>query len=205
MENPNTMSPHRAEANAKLSPTGAKLFKFIEFDDKEELLAEIRKHPIGAVARAATGTLMALIIAISVTLLARNFDSLGVNDLGGNDSVRTLLLAGGLILSLLVLAATALVVVIYQSNVIYVTNQKIAEVAYISIFNRKVTQLGLGSIEDVTFRQQGIFPHLFNYGTIIIETAGEVENCYFSYLPNPNFYSQEIIQAHEDYINLHDD
>jgi hypothetical protein len=204
MENQNLMTPHKAEVSAKLSPMGAKFFKYIEFDDTEELLAEIRKHPIGAVVIGATGVLIALIIAISTTLLGRNIDGLGISSAGSTGSLKILVLAGGLILSILALAATALSVVIYQNNVIYLTNLKIAEVAYLSVFNRKITQLGLGSIEDVTFRQIGIFSRLFRYGTVIIETAGEVENCNFTYLPNPNFYSQKIIQAHEEYVRSHE-
>jgi hypothetical protein len=201
MDNQNTMSVHRQEAAAKLSPMGVKFFKFIEFDDDEQLLTEIRKHPIGVIVIGATGILISLIISTATALLARNFDSLGLASTG---NFKLLILVGGLILSLLALAATALSVVIYQNNVIYLTDQKVAEVAYLSVFNRKVTQLGLGSIEDVTFRQQGIFPRLFNYGTIIIETAGEIENCDFTYMPNPNFYSQEFIQAHEQYIQTHE-
>jgi len=200
MDNSTAISPHKAEASAKLSPMGAKLFRYIEFDDKEELLAEIRKHPIGAIVTGATGVIIALVIAIATTLLARNLGNL---DITNNDSMKALLLAGGLILALLALAITAISVAIYNNNVIYVTNQKIAEVSYVSIFNRKVTQLGMGSVEDVTFRQQGIFAKIFGYGTIIVETAGEVENCYFTLMPNPNFYAQKIIQAHEDYINVH--
>jgi len=203
MNTPTQMSPHQAEACAQLSPLGAKLFKYIEFDDDEELIVEIHKHPIGAIALGAAGVIIALIIAIATTLLARNLDNLNIVSSGNSSGFKALLSAGGLILALLALAITAIIVAIYNNNVIYVTNQKIAEVAYMSIFNRKVTQLGMGSVEDVTFRQQGIFARLFGYGTIIVETAGAVENCYFTLLPNPNFYAQKIIQAHEAYIDAH--
>jgi len=203
MDNPNQISRHRASASSRLSPLGAKLFKFVEFDDNEEFLIEIRKHPIGAIIIGGTGVTIALIIAIAATLIARNFDSFELTAAGGGATTRALLLVGGLILSLLALGATALSVVVYQSNVIYVTNQKIAEVAYLSVFNRKVTQLGLSHIENVTFHQDGIFPHLFNYGNIVIETASELENTSFTYVPSPNFYSQKIIQAHEDYLDSH--
>lgn len=199
MDRDNT-SLHKGRANIKLSPMGAKLFRYVEFDDNEEFLVEIRKHPIGAIVTAATGILIAFIIAITTTLVARNFDWLSVS---GGSGIKALLLTGGLILSLLALGATGLSVFVYRSNVIYVTNQKIAEVAYLSIFNRKITQLGLGSIENVTYQQDGIFPHLFDYGHIVIETASEIENTSFSLVPRPNFYSQIIIQAHEDYLDAH--
>src|SRR3990167_3288290 len=201
----NKMSSHKAETKKKLSTLGAKLFRYVEFDDKEEFLTEIRKHPIGAVVIGATGSLIAFIITIAVTLIARNIDSFSLSGSGGNESAKALLLIGGLIMSLLALGATGISVFVYRSNVIYVTNQKIAEVAYLSLFNRKVTQLGLSHIENVTFHQDGILPHLFNYGNIVIETASELENTSFSYVPNPNFYSQQIIQAHEAYLDSHNE
>jgi hypothetical protein len=201
-ENGQTMSAHRAEAYKKLSPMGAKLFKYIEFDDDEDLLAEIRKHPVGVVGISIVGILIAFIIGASTILLAVSLNSAAV-DVGGGGLVQTLLVAGGVILALLALAATAIAVVIYRSSVVFVTNEKIAEVAYLSIFNRKVTQLGVGNVEDVTVQQKGILSHIFDYGNITVETAGESENCSFTMTPHPNFYSRIIIEAHEEFVHKH--
>ncbi|HSX52892.1 MAG TPA: PH domain-containing protein [Patescibacteria group bacterium] len=195
-----TMSAHRLQACEGMSAMGKKLFRYVEFDDTEELIAEIRKHPIGAFARGITGAFISLIIVLATSALALNLDNFNI-DFGDNSHIiKLILIAVGLVLGLLALAATALTVVIYRSSVIFITDQKIAEVMYVSIFNRKVTQLGVGSVEDVTVQQRGLFPRLFNYGTIVVETAGEVENCNFTMLPNPNFYSQKIIQDHELYV-----
>jgi len=202
LQRPGTMSDHQQQASTVLSPMGKKLFHYIEFDDSEVLIAEIRKHPIGAIVQGIIGVLISIVLVVSTMLLAANIDKLGFStgDGTGSGTIKAVLIIVGLILGLLALAITALSIVVYLSNIIFITDQKIAEVAYISVFNRKVTQLGIGSVEDVTVAQQGLFPRLFHYGTIVVETAGEVENCDFSLLPNPNFYSQKIIEAHELYV-----
>lgn len=201
MANIQANSPHRSEAMQQLTPMGKKLFRFVEFDDDEELLAEIRKHPIGAIMQAIIGVTISLILMLALVLLALNLENLGF-DLGdGGGGIKMLLIGGGILLGLVALAVTAITVVIYRSSVIFITNQKIAEVAYVSVFNRKITQLGIGSVEDVTVHQRGLLARLFDYGTIVVETAGEVENCNFTMMPNPNFYAQKIIQAHELYIH----
>jgi len=192
---------HRAEACERLSPVGRKLFKYVEFDSDEELIAEIRKHPIGLVTTGIIGVFISLSVFIGTILLAANLESLGFNLGDGGGSIKAIIITFGLILSLLALGITAISLVLYVRNVVFVTNEKIAEVAYISLFNRKVTQLGLGQVEDVTVSQRGIFSHIFDFGTIIIETAGEKENCTFTLVPTPNKFSQIIIEAHEG--NVH--
>lgn len=203
MVNSEPISAHRAEACKHLSPLGAKLFKYVEFDDDEELIAEIRKHPLGELITGLTGIVIATILAVSIVLLAVNLDSFSPDVGEGGGAARTLLLVMGVVLSLVALGATAIAVAIYRSNVIFVTNEKIAQVAYLSIFNRKVTQLSVGNVEDVTVHQKGIFTHIFNYGTIIVETAGEIANSAFTMVPHPNFYSQKIIDAHEKFVHKH--
>lgn len=191
---------HRAEACARMTPIGAKLFKYVEFDADEELIAEIRKHPIGYIVIAITGVFIALAVLIGTTLLGANIDNLGFSLGDSSSSAQAIVILIGVVLTLLILGATAIAIVIYIRNVVYVTNEKIAEVSYISLFNRKVTQLGVGEVEDVTVEQKGILSRIFNYGTLIVETAGEKENATFTLVPHPNTHSQEIIEAHEKYV-----
>ncbi len=193
------LTEHQVEAEDKLSPMGKRLFRYIEFDEKEELIAEIRRHPIGIVFILVTGLFIATTVLVAAIVLATNLDNLGVN-LGSTGSIKAIIIGIGAVVSLVALIGTAIPYTIYRSNVIYITNQKIAEVLYISLFNRKVTQLGMGQVEDVNIIQRGILPRIFNYGTLIVETAGEIENCTFSFVPNPYINSPKIIQAHEEYV-----
>jgi len=194
-----TMSAHKAEACRRLSPIGQKLFRFVEFDDQEELLAEIRKHPIGLFLIAITGVFISLTILFATTALSIGAGNSGVFEQFGS-TPQLVLIVLGLLLTGLGFVATFIIGIIYRSNVVFVTNEKIAEVMYVSLFNRRIVQLGIGSVEDVTVSQKGIFSRIFDYGTLLVETAGELENCTFTYVPKPNETSQLIIQTHETYV-----
>ncbi len=190
---------HRAEVCEQLSPVGKKLFQYIEFDANEELLSEIRKHPLGLVGIALTGIFITLAIVISSFYLAISLPNMNVG-VADDSPIKGFIISFGLILGVLTLAVTAISLIIYARNVIYVTSQKIAQVNYLSLFNRQVTQLGIGNVEDVTVHQRGILAHIFGYGTLRVETAGELPNPEFSLVPKPYPEARIMVTAHEDYV-----
>ncbi len=191
---------HRAEAGQQLSSVGRRLFKYVEFDENEQLIAEIRKHPVGIVAILLVASLVSLAVMGVGLFLASNLDNLGFNSLDGNGSAKAAIAGVSLILIFFTAVVATISIILYRLNVVYITNEKVAEVAYYTIFNRKTTQLGIGQIEDATVQQKGIFARVFGYATLIVETAGEKENATFSLVPQPNLHSQQIVEAHEKYV-----
>lgn len=193
---------HRHAAESQLSEEGRRYFKLIEFDTNEELVTEIRKHPFGlALVYATGGFVIATLLAIAIGLSRLNLNEF----FGGNVSstlapivilAAFLLMVGGIVI-------TFIAAFLYKSNVIYVTSEKIAQVVYISLFNRKISQLSIGDVQDVTVTQKGIFAHAFNYGTLVIETSGEQQNYTFSYVPDPYQKSKLLVGAHERNLIAH--
>lgn len=182
----------------KLSSVGQKHLPLIEKDKDEMIVYEIRKHPFGMVSIYATGIFVALaILAVGLVIMyALRRDEFGLGqDLSSLGAV-ALLLCG--LLSILSLIVAAIAAYLYQSNVVYVTNEKIAQVLYTTLFDRKISQLSIGDVQDVTTRQAGLFARLFNYGTLVIETAGEQSNYMFSFTPRPYEASRVIVNAHEE-------
>lgn len=122
-------------------------------------------------------------------------DRLGIgSDL---DVAKPLVAVVGFILEVLILVMTAITAWIFTHNLLLVTNEKIAEITYVSIFNRKITQLDLVDIQNVSVEQKGIFPRIFGYGTLFIETAGERENVTLTYAPYPYQCAKEIVGVRE--------
>jgi hypothetical protein len=193
------MTPHRQEACALLSPIGQKFFPFIEFDEDEQLLGEIRKHPVGQFMIMAGGVIVALVTAILTIVLAANVSRLGTT-VSDPSSLQNIIFGIGFVVSVIALLGTVIPVYIYRSSVIFITSEKIAEVMYVSLFNRKITQLGIGNVEDVTYSQLGILPRMFDFGTLNIQTASDTDNAVFSYVPLPNKNTQLIIEAHEQFV-----
>lgn len=181
----------------KLSRLGRKLFNVIEFDENEKLVHEIKKHPFGLFVIYVAGLVIAIIL-FAVCLTAAWFIGSEFSELEAEvNRNRSLFVLVGLVLALLSLGATFIAGHIYSSNSMLITNEKIAQVLYKSLFSRKISQLSIGDVQDVTVTQDGIFPRMFNYGTIVIETAGEQQNYTFTYAPDPYQSAKAIVGAHE--------
>lgn len=180
-----------------LSSNGKQLFKNIEFDENEKLIYEIRKHPFGLFVIYLTGfsiTMVLFLILVVGSTMVKGDPGVGVSA----GSLRALMIGVGAILSLTAVIMTLIAAYLYSSNVVIITNEKLAQFLYITIFDRKISQLSIGDVQDVTVSQKGVFARLFNYGTLVIETAGEQQNYTFTYTPTPYEASKAIVGAHEE-------
>jgi hypothetical protein len=185
----------------QLSPSARQVFKLIEFDEDEKLIYEIRKHWFGLFLIYLVGSfVIASLLAISLGAgLVRSSDFIG----SSLSTLQLLAIASSLLLAILVSAVTAISAYLYRTNVILVTSDKLAQLLNPTLFNRKISQLSIGDIQDATVVQKGLFPHLLNYGTIVIETAGEQQNYTFTYAPNPYECAKAIVNSHEENLKLH--
>lgn len=201
----NTQSAHYQAACKNLSPIGKRAFSLIEFDDNENLVAEIRKHWFGLVLIWLVGLLVTIILA-GMPLLMLGDQSLvsafaGDGVATGNFNVAIILIS--IILGGLAFLVTALLALFYTRNVMFVTTQKLAQVKYAGLIHRKVSQLSIGDVQDSTVKQSTIPARIFNYGKMTMETAGEQDNFEFSYVPNPAQNARAIIWAHEENMKLY--
>ncbi len=181
----------------KLSGLGRKLLNDIEFDENEIMVCEIRKHPFGLFLIYAIGTFVTVILF--TTMVGGAFFLQGDPLQTGSElsNWRPAVVLIGFILSILSIVVTAIGAYLYKSNILLVTSEKIAQLLYRTIFDRKISQLSIGDVQDVTVKQKGVFAHLFNYGTLTIETSGEQQNYTFTYAPFPYQCSKDIVGAHE--------
>ncbi len=181
-----------------LSKHGKKCLSLIEFDEEEKVIAEIRRHPFGLFLIYTTGLTIAVIVFAALVgggLLAEGDRADFGFDIG---VLKTILVVAGTVLAGLVLVGTAIAGYLYKNNVVILTSEKIAQFLYTSLFDRKISQLSIGDVQDVTVSQKGVFSRIFNYGTLVIETAGEQQNYMFTYTPDPYNTSKKIVGAHEE-------
>lgn len=187
----------------QLSSSAKQAFQLIEFDKDERLLYEVRKHWFGLYVIYAVGAFISLIlilIAVGAALIGDGA-ALGAGISFSQLQLPVILLC--FLTALLVVASTAIGAFLYKSNVILVTSDKLAQLLNVSLFNRKISQLSIGDIQDVSVVQKGVFAHLFKYGTIIVETAGEQQSYEFTFAPYPHEAAKMIITAHEENLKLH--
>lgn len=159
----------------------------------EEVVMEVSKHPIGAYISLFTGLGVSVAI-LAITVIFTLYLS-SSNSTSGLYS--SLVLVLGIVLSVASLLATLVYVYLYRQNRLIITTEKVALITYNSIFSRKVTQLSIERVQDVTVLQVGILPRIYKYGTILIETAGEAEQCVFAFTPAPHELSKKIMDVHE--------
>jgi hypothetical protein len=194
--------PHHMDPS-QLSPSARQVFKLIEFDENEQLLFEIRKHWFGLfliyfMGSFVTVMLLAAIIGAAAITPDTQFGT-GID----MTALRLPIILIGFLLAILSTIMTAIAAYLYRSNVILVTNEKLAQLLNPTLFNRKISQLSIGDVQDVSVHQRGIFPHAFHYGTIVIETAGEQQNYDFTYAPNPYECAKAIVNAHEENLKAY--
>lgn len=181
------------QANAehlKINPLAA-------MQDGEEMIADIHRHPFGIISLYFFAFLgLAAACGVILLLVPR---LVGANTSSDYDPT---MISIGLITVVIVLTLIGLGVatMVYWQNRWVVTSDSLTQITQRSLFNRQVSQLSFGNLEDVTAEQRGIIPNLFNFGTLKAETAGEHSKFFFLYCPNPNLYARKILMAREIYL-----
>ncbi len=159
----------------------------------EHMIITIRRHPLGIVLiylESLIGILAFIAVAIIVAPTVLN--SLAPNTRS--------LVVGAAILALAILIFVLLVATyVYRQSRLLITDQSVIQINQQGLFIRKVTRLSIANVEDVNAEQKGILASIFGYGTLIIQTAGTMENFIFQWCPNPNKYAAIIMQARQDY------
>ena len=162
-------------------------------DSDEILLGTVYKHPFGIIIvyiQAAIGLIISM--GLAYVLLPTV-----VSDESSAFSIAT---AFGALAA--IFAATIIIVatILYRQSHLIITDKNITQVLQGGLFQRKISQLTMANVEDVTSEQNGIFPSLFDFGVLKIETAGEQANFHFTYCPKPSYYAKIILEARETYL-----
>ena len=77
--------------------------------------------------------------------------------------------------TMMVLAAFLFIFMDYYLDMWIVTNRRILDVEQRGLFSRRIAEIPLSSVQDVTIDIHGILRTLLKFGTIKIQTAGERE------------------------------
>lgn len=176
-------------------PKNKQLHPMVVMQPGEHIVCEVKRHPIGILMiyfGAFIG--VALIAALAYAVLPSLKDSYGAGQ-----ALTMVVLGAGILLAGLILMLFITTIVYWQNQWI-VTTDSITQITQNGLFGRQVAQLSLENLEDVTVIQNGILPHMFNYGTIKAETAGERSKFTFIYCPNPNQRAREILDTHEKFL-----
>lgn len=169
-----------------------------QVDDDEIKLIEVHKHPIGLVI---VYTQTAVGILTAITLLFFVIPTV-VQDESAAFWVAASLGLFAFLFAGLVLAISTY---IFKQNRIIVTDRNITQILQFGLFSRKVSQLNIVNVEDVTSEQRGILQTSLNYGVLKIETAGEQANFVYDFCPNSGNVAKIILDAREKMLGQSSD
>ncbi len=168
-------------------------FKTIEdVGNDERIMCIVHQHPFG------------IIFVYILSFLCLSFALFGISislpSFGGTVINYGTIALVSILAVFLIGLMLSLATFIYRKSKLTVTDKNVVQIIQNGLLNRKVSQLSLANVEDVTSEQKGIFSNLFSYGVLNIETAGEQTNFYFNYCPNPHRVAKIILHAKDDFM-----
>ena len=160
----------------------------------EEVVMVIRRHWIVLLLPLITGGLIYLIGLSIIFILPRYMPAL-FQGIAYNIMVP--------VMSLFFLYNTLYIFIewlMYYLHVGIITTEHLVDIGQKNLFSRKIAELGLENIQDIAASQMGLLQTFYNFGDVVIQTAGELPNFTLEKAPNPYDVSQKIMELKEEFI-----
>ncbi len=149
-------------------------------DDKEQIVLLVRRHPI---------TNIPWIILSIIILVAPLF----ISSFAPHDFIpanfQVIIIIAWYLLSFAYIFEKFLT---WFYNVGIVTDERVVDVDFPNILYKSIGQAGLQQIQDTNIKVGGFIRSLFDYGDVLIETAGEIPEIDFEAIPHPSVVAQMI-------------
>lgn len=172
-------------------------FPDLNLSEAEFVIIKLTRHPIGLwIPVASTITIIGLLL---VALIA--YPMVAENSMTAN--APSVLGISIIIMSLIIMVGIGgyVAVWVYLRNCFYLTNESVIQEIQLSLFSRHEQTVSLGSIEDASYKQNGIIQAMFNYGQIRLSTEGDETTYRFQYVENPKKQLALINNAVESFKN----
>lgn len=73
-----------------------------------------------------------------------------------------------------------------------ITHDRLIDIQIVSLFNRRMSQISFNQIQDVRVEIQGYLQNIFNYGTVLVQSAGHQSFFQLNAIPRPTEIASEI-------------
>lgn len=171
-----------------------KQYAHLNLSEGEYIINAVKRHPIGLIQ--IWGGAFLIILALAALLLSV------ITGEGSTNNDFVILGAVGLsIVSILIMAGSVVAAYVYNKNRFFLTNESVIQEIQTSLFSKHEQTVSLNNIEDASYRQSGILPHLLNYGTIRLSTEGDETTYRFSYVAQPKEHIAVLNNAVEAFKN----
>ncbi len=195
-----------ADKTAPSKPIPAKIGAFaINNSDEqmlepgEQIVTVVHRHPIGIIGIYAEMLFGIVALAVLVFLVSDGF----FNQVSGQDLI--LVGSAAVFIGIFLVVMLVIATYIYRRSRLIVTDKSLVQVIQRALFNKKVSRLSMSNVEDVNVEQKGIMATVLGYGTLTIQTAGQIDNFIFPLCPSPDKYAERILEARQKYAKAHED
>lgn len=159
-----------------------KVFTFQNRDDDEEILLVLRRHWFTNISWILTAILMALAPLIFPLIPFLNFFPA---------RYQLILL---LFWYLITFAMAFEKFLSWYFNVCIITEERVVDIDFYNLLYKKESEAKISMIQDVTVSQGGVSQTVFNYGSVLIQTAGEIPTIEFQLVPDPGLVLKVLQQ-----------
>jgi len=163
--------------------------KFADAEPDEKILLFLRRHFITNIPWIFT-TLLLLIAPLILAFVVRKF-SIDLSFLP-NHSVIFLTI----FYYLLIFAYALVSFFTWFFNISLITQKRIVDIDFSDLVYKNVATTKLDLVQDASFSQIGVIRSVFDYGDVLIQTAGAMDNFDFKAVPKP----ERVIQIVESLI-----
>lgn len=170
----------------------------LNLSEGEVVILNIKRHPIGLWGPlAVTFLAIALLLAFWVSYPQLALVDQATGQVPGFGSISVIVFSLIVLVGIFGYIATW----VYMRNTFYLTNESVIQEIQHGVFSKHEQTVSLGSIEDASFRQFGIWQTMFNYGTIRLSTEGEETTYRFQYVADPKRQIAVLNNAIEAFKN----
>lgn len=70
-------------------------------------------------------------------------------------------------------------------NIYIVTQRRIIDIDFLHLLYKEFSEARIDKVQDLSFKSGGIFAAFFDYGDVVVQTAGDTPNIDFNAVPKP--------------------
>lgn len=152
--------------------------RFETQEQGESIILLLRKHWITNVIWLATGLLLLISPIIIFPVLAIS----GIIPANFSGSAFSLVI---LVWYLLTFSYVLVNFLLWYFTVSIVTSERIVDIDFINILNKRFSATRINKVEDVTMKRGGFLRAVFDYGDVLVQTAGKEREFEFLAVPKP--------------------
>lgn len=93
----------------------------------------------------------------------------------------------------------------WYGDVYVLTNYRVVDVEQEGFFHRNFSETTLNNIQDISHEVSGVPQTIFNYGDVVVQTAGALPNISLNDIGDPQQQSVYLLKHQQEYLESHDD